>query len=230
MKTFLIGTLCIFLIGNTKVTAQETSMTTGKVNYNGVEYPAYIKVVDVSPEQAITAIKEVFTSRGKEAKTIKGFLVYRNVVLPGTGNYAVHDLFVKVDREGKKADNKSKIYMIITDPGKITDDKVSKGEKAAVAGGVALVAGGQKVFDDVTPALENQAYLKAVLDQEAVVRKADQKLKDLQDDKLKMEKQLAKLQEDMEKNRLDIEAQIKEVENANATLEAKKLAKPVKKN
>lgn len=226
MKKNLIGLLSLFLLVSTLLTAQETPFTTGKVNYNGVDYPAFTKVVAVSPERAITAVKEVFASRGVTAKTNKGFLVYRNVVLPATGNYEVHDLFVKVDREGRKADNKSKIYMIVTDPGKITDDKVSKAEKAAVGAGVALVPGGYKIFEDIAPAVENQAYLKTVLDQEAVVKQAEKKLKDLQDDQSKMEKQLSKLQQDIEKTRAEIVEQIKEVERARAALEAKKTGKP----
>jgi hypothetical protein len=200
---------------------------TEHVEFNGVKYPSYSKVVAVSEEQALAAVREIFSSRGVQPKTIKGFLVYRKVVLPATGNKDQHDLFVKVERMGKKNENTSKVYAIITRPDAISDDKPLKNEKGAAAG-VALAAGGAQFFDAVTPALENQAYLQSVLDQEEAVRKAEKRLKGLQEDSVKMSKQLTKLQEDIQKNAEDRTKQAEELENAKKELEMRKNAKPGK--
>lgn len=209
------------------VFAQE--FKTEHVEFNGVKYPAYSKRLNVSEEQALAAVREIFASRGIQPKTIKGYLVYRNVVLPSSGNNDRHDLFIKVEREGKKSESESKLYAIITRPGTIPDDKPLKSEKGAAAG-VALAAVGPQFFDMVTPALENQAYLKAVLDQEEAVKKAEKKLKSLQEDSVKMNRQITKLQEDMLKNAEDLKKQAEDLETAKKELEFRKTAKPGKGN
>jgi hypothetical protein len=202
---------------------------TGHVEFNGVKYPAYTKIVNVSEEQALAAVREIFSSRGIQPKTIKGFLVYRNVLLPSSGNNDRHDLFVKAEREGKKSENQSTLYAIITRPGVISDDKPMKSEKGA-ASGVALAAVGPQFFETVTPAIENQAYLKALLDQEEAVRKAEKKLRNLQDDSLKMSNQLIKLQQDILNNSDEIARQTEDLEKEKKELEERKKAKPGKGN
>jgi hypothetical protein len=216
--------LAVFYVTYTTLFAQQVN--TGKVKYDGIEYPAYFKVVDVSPDRAETAIKDFFAAKGVRPKSNKGFLVYKNVVLPGSDDYNMRDLYVKIDQEGKKADNRSKVYMIITKPDAISDEKLSKTEKTAASGNVVLLAGGNRLFEEVTPAIDTQAYLKSVLDQEGMVKKAEKKLRELEDNKARMEKQLTQLQEDMEKNRELLEKQVEEVEMAKAELESRKLAKP----
>lgn len=211
------------------LSANAQDFKTEHVEFNGVKYPSYSKVVAVSEDQALAAVREIFSSRGVQPKTIKGFLVYRKVVLPATGNRDLHDLFVKVEREGKKNENTSKVYAIITRPDAISDDKPLKNEKGAAAG-VALAAGGAQFFDAVTPALENQAYLQAVLDQEEAVKKAEKKLKSLEEDSVKLNKQLTKLQEDLQKNAEDRSKQAEDLEVAKRELEMRKNDKPGKKN
>lgn len=202
---------------------------TEHVEFNGVKYPAYSKVVNVSEDQAIAAVREIFSSRGIQPKTMKGFLIYRNVVLPAIGNNDRNDLFIKVEREGKKNENQSKLYAIITRPGAISEDKPLKSEKGA-ASGVALAAGGAQLFEAVTPALENQEYLNSVLEQEEAVRKAEKKLKGLEEDSVRMNKQLTKLQEDLQKNSEERSKQVEELETAKRELEMRKNAKPKKVN
>lgn len=226
MKT-TIALLFICVLTGFFQPAAAQEFKTEHVEFNGVKYPAYSKLVNVSEDQALAAIREIFSSRGVQPKTIKGFLVYRKVVLPSTGNKDLHDLFVKVDREGKKAENTSKVYAIITRPDAISDDKPLKNEKGAAAG-VALAAGGAQFFEAVTPALENQAYLQAVLDQEETVRKAEKRLKGLQEDSVKMSKQLTKLQEDLQKNAEERSKQTEDLETARKELEMRKNAKPGK--
>lgn len=219
--------LCLFCSWSPRLQAQE--FKTEHVEFNGVKYPSYTKVVAVSEEQALAAIREIFASRGIQPKTVKGFLVYRKVKLPSMGNNDLHDLFVKAERQGKKSDNSSKVYAIITRPDAISDDKPLKNERGAAAG-VALAAGGAQFFEAVTPALENQAYLQAVLEQEEAVKRAEKKLKSLEEDSIRMNRQLIKLQEDLQKNSEDRAKQTGELETARKELEMRKSAKPGKQN
>jgi hypothetical protein len=201
---------------------------TGEAEFNGITYPAYIKEVEVAPNNAIDAIKEMFYNRGVPGpKNIKGWLVYRNVALPSTGTTSPQDLFVKVDRAGKKNEERSLISLIITKPGVISDQKPPKGTKA-VPIGFALGTGGGAVFEEVTPALENKVYLQSVLKQEKEVQNAEKRLQYLNSEQEKMMKSLEKLQSDIEKNKADIEAQMKTVESTKGELEKVKNTKPTR--
>ena len=154
-------------------------------------------------------------------------MVYRNVVLPSTGTLTPPDLFVKVDRVGKKNEDKSKISLIITKPGVISDQKPPKGTES-VPVGFALAPGGAAVFEEATPAIENKAYLQAVLNQEKALQKAEKKLNDLKLEEERLIKYMEKLQADAEKNKKDIKLQIQSVENAKSDLQKVKDAKPGK--
>lgn len=211
------------LITSAPLLAQE--FKTGTVEFNGVKYPAYIKEVDASVDQANSAIKQIMDARNAKGKNFRGFTIYRNIILPATGDNDRHDLFVQVEPIGKKANNRSKISMIITKPDAISEEKPPKEERGKTAP-VVLAAGGATLLNEVTPAIENQVYLKSVLDQEELVKKAQKKLEDLREDSVKMEKQLLKLQTDKETNRVALETQAAELEAAKAELLRKKGVKP----
>jgi cell division protein FtsB len=224
MKNMLLKNTWVFLIF-CSLSSFGQEMRTGEVEFNGSRYPAYIKEVDASTDQAINAVKEIMIAKGSRGKEFKNFLIYRNVILPATGTNDLHDLFVNVEPIGKKSNNRSKISMIITKPGAITEDKPSKEDKNKVMP-IALAAGGALIFTEVTPAVENQVYLRNVLNQENEVSKAERKLKDLQDEQAKMEKQLSKLQEDFKKNQSAIAEQVKAVEASKVQLQKIKAEKP----
>jgi altronate dehydratase len=223
MQKLLAAFFLLYLFYAKSILAQE--FKTGTVEFNGVKYPAYVKEVDASVDQANNAIKQIMDSRNAKAKNFKGFSIYRNIVLPNTGNNDRHDLFVHVEPVGKKVNNRSKISMIITKPDAIKEDKPSKEEKGKMAP-VVLAAGGAYILTEVTPAIENQVYLKSILDQEELVKKTEKKMNDLREDSLKMEKQLLKLQTDKENNRTALETMVAELEAAQAELLRRKAAKP----
>jgi hypothetical protein len=226
MKRILTYVVALyFLLTGASAFSQE--FKTGEVEFNGVRYPAYVKEMDAATDQATNAVKELMGSKGATGKEFKGFLIYRKVVLPATGNYELHDLFVKVEPVGKKSNNRSKISMIITKPDAISEDKPSKESKNTLAP-VALAAGGAVILEEVTPAVENQVYLRNVLNQEMEVQKAEKKLKELQDSQAKMQKQLTKLQEDIGNNQKAINNQVKQIEASKVELEKVKSAKPKK--
>jgi DNA-binding FrmR family transcriptional regulator len=201
---------------------------TGEAEFNGIVYPAYIKEVEVSPNDAMDAIKEILANRNAgNPKNIKGWMVYRNVVLPSTGTYTPQDLFAKVERAGKKQEDKSRISLIITKPGVISDQKPPKGTKS-VPVGFTLATGGSAIFEEATPAIENKAYLQAVLNQEKAVQKAEKKLSDLKLEEERLTKYMEKLQSDIENNKKDIESQIQAIENAKSDLQKVKEAKPAR--
>lgn len=205
--------------------AYSQAIKTETITYNGVKYPAYTKIFDLPEDQTLDVVKATFADRGVKGTEKKGFLVYRKVVLPAMHNKELHDVFFKVEREGKKSDNKSKLFAIVTRPGAIPEDKPGKDEKAAQSG-VVLAAGGYAIFDATSPHVENQTYLNSISRQEDEVKNAEKRLKDLQNNKMQMDKELAKLQQEIEKNQKDTEAQLKEVDRVRKELDVMKKATP----
>ncbi len=220
----MIRFFCLpLLLCNTLILAQE--LKTSTVEFNNMKYPAYVSEVNASVEQANNAIKQIMDSRNVKGKNFKGFTIYRDVVLAASGNKDRQDVFVHVEPVGKKTNSRSKISMIITKPGAIAEDKPSKEEKGKLAP-VVLAAGGASIFSELTPAVENQVYLKSLLDQEELIAKTEKKLNDLRADSSKMEKQLLKLQTDQENNRAAVQTMAAELEAARAELQRRKAVKP----
>lgn len=200
-------------------------LKTGTVEFLGTKYPAYIKEVDASVEHTDRAIKEIMDARNAKSKNYKGFNIYRNITLPASGSHERQDLFIHTEAVGKKTNNRTKISLIITRPGAIQEDKLTKEEREKMEP-VVLAAGGAAIFAELTPAVENQVYLQSILDQEGLVKKAEKKLEDLRADSVKLEKQLLKIQTDKENNKVAVETQVAELEAAKAELLRRKTIKP----
>ncbi len=224
MKRFCLWfVFCLFT--GTVFTSQAQAVKTEAITYNGVKYPAYTKIFDLPEDQTMNVVKATFADRGVKGTEKKGFLVYRSVVLPAMNNKELHDVFFTVEKEGKKSENKSKLFAIVTRPGAIPENKLSKDEKAA-ASGVVLAAGGYAIFDATSPHVENQSYLNAVRKQEDELGKAEKRLKDLQNYRLQLDKETTKLQEGIEQNQKDTEAQMKELERIKKELESIRKSTP----
>ncbi len=212
---------CLILIGS--VAAQ--TVATAIVEYNGLKYPAYVKDLEVGPEQVSKAVSEYFTGRGARAKEHRGYTIYRNVMLPNSSASELQDVLIRVERAGKKGEEKSKLIAIITKPGTISEDKPSK-EQKSVGSGVVLAPGGVQFFEALNPGIATQAYLKDLADQEAIIQKAEKKLKDLENDKSKLEKQLDRIKSELENTTKAIEEQAAELNKAKGVLENKKATTP----
>lgn len=215
--------MALLLISSSKLMAQTTN--TAVVEYNGLKYPAYVKEVNTGVAQATTAVNDYFASRGTKGKEHKGFNIYRNVMMPTGGASEMMDVFVRIERAGKKNEDKAQILTIITKPGTISEEKPTK-EQRSIGSGVVLAPGGNQFFEELTPNLTQQAFLKNIADQEAELKKAEKKLSDMESDKVKMEKQIEKLKTDLANLIQAISNQAAEVNRAKGVLETTKQTGP----
>jgi hypothetical protein len=211
------------LVSSTSLLAQ--TVNTAIVEYNGLKYPAYVKEVNTGVDQATQAVKDYFASRGARGKDHKGFIIYRNVMMPTGGGSELLDVFVRVERAGKKNEDKAQVMAILTKPGTISEEKPTK-EQRAVGSGVVLAAGGHQFYEELTPAVNQQAFLKNIADQEAEIKKAEKKLSEMESDKAKMEKQIEKLKSDIANLTKAIADQAAEVNRAKGVLETTKSMGP----
>jgi hypothetical protein len=195
------------------------------IEYNGQKYPCYVVEFNLSPEVTEQTIRDKIKSRGYNPKETKGFLVYRAIRLPLLDSLEDKDVFIKVDKKSRSEKDKSVVYLIATKPGEIPEEKVKDTDKNAAAN-IALVSGGALVLSGFGGDVDMAAYHVALSIQEDEVKKADKKMKDLQEDQTKLEKKIKDMQDDLEVNKKDQVKQQEEITKHKQILEEKKGKKP----
>ena len=169
---------------------------------------------DVAEGTILTKLKEIgFEPESKgslfwKQNKVNGFYVYKGVALKGDTPQLV-DLYFKVDRRGSKKDAQSVMYLLTSKGG---DNFVTESSDAAA------YAAAQKFLNGFTAETASYKHTLDVQAQEETVRKAEKKFADLQAEDQDLTKKIAKLQEDLRKNK---EAQ--ETQKATIETEKKKL-------
>ncbi len=162
---------------------------------------------------------------GTKPKEIKGFMVYRNVLLTSIDPVKPVDAFIKVDRKSKKEKDQTLIYFIVSGTGEIGDEKL----KADASGkaGVASLENGGAFLVGMLPAVKMGVYDKDLANQQAFVKKEEKNLANLKEDQADLEKKIKKLQSDLEYNIKAQERQTIEVEKVKSKLNELVAKKPL---
>jgi hypothetical protein len=185
MKNLLVALL---LLSTTTLMAQGRM---GTVVYDKATMPCYIIDLPFNNTTTEDAIKERFKKLGGNLKERKGFLEYRNVIIPEISPNPV-DALIKVDRPSKKEKDASVIYMIVNPVGLST--VVNETAAANFASGSTYFMSTLKTnTEDYSLELEIKA-------QEEEQKKADKKYNNLVDDGADLQKKLKKLQDDIAEN------------------------------
>lgn len=202
----------LLLMVGTYASAQSVSTS---VKFDKTDKPALMLYLPYSQEVAegtiLTKLKEIGfepESKGslfwKQSK-VNGFYAFKGVTLKGDKTELV-DLYFKVDRRGSKKDNQSVMYLMTSKGG---DNFISDISDAPT------FASAQKFLNGFVSETASYKHVLDIKAQEETVKKAEKKLTDLLGDEKDMANKIAKLQEEMKKNK---EAQI----NQQALIEAEK--------
>jgi len=205
----------ILLLTTISATSIAQSVSTS-VKFDKTDKPALMLYLPYSQEVAegtiLTKLKEI----GFEPETsgslfwknskVNGFYSFKGVTLKGDKTELV-DLYFKVDRRGSKKDNQSVMYLLTSKGG--PENFVSDGTDGATFSAAQRFLNG---FVTETASYKHTLDVKA---QEETVKKAEKNLVDLMDNEKDMNNKIAKLQEDLKKNK---EAQA----NQQALIESEK--------
>ncbi|QGW26730.1 hypothetical protein [Phnomibacter ginsenosidimutans] len=197
---------------------------TGQVAFNGVEYPCSVTDYDAATDVVQDAIKSYMQSLGYKPDSRKGFMVYRNVRLTNVNNGQPVDLLILVETKSRQEKDKSTVYSITSEPGKIPDKKVDKGSINPAA--VAMVTGAGTLLAELNEHVVAKEFNRLLSVQQDVVAKTERKLKDLQNDYASMKKKMDQLQKDMTQNQKDQEATSKMIEEEKKKLAEMEVKKP----
>lgn len=156
-------------------------------------------------ENAFVKRMEQLGYKAKEEKGIlnrdKGFLVFKNAYITDISKDRM-DYVIKVERKSRKESDESVIYMIML-----------KNDANAISSMEAYDIGKAKSYlNEMLPDIEVANLELQIAAQEEVVAKAEKKLKELQDDKLNLEKRLAENATAQDETIKNIDAQKKSLE------------------
>jgi hypothetical protein len=208
MKNIMLCIVILVMFCLNAAAQKPTKQYTGKVKYGKTEQDATIFDVPYPAGQVEDGLKELAAKQGVKAKEKNGFFEARNLMLKNL-NHKRHDVYFRVEKNGK---DESKVYIILAEPGEDLANRTSS--HAELAGSA---AGGAVILASIAPHLDEHDFNMVKLQQEDAIKKAERKLSGLQDDQGKLQKRLADINKELEKNASD-------QNNAAADLEAKKSA------
>lgn len=222
----------IFLIMGVLTFAQNSQLDSpdvknSTIEFNGGKYNCLVTELNAPPDIVEDAIKQQFKLQGVKPKETKGFMVYRNVVMPRIEPQKPLDAFIKVERKSRKEKDQTVVYFIAALPGEIPEEKI-KSDAAAKSGGITAIEKGDAFLTGLVPDIKQGVYDRDLAGQQSLLKKEEKKLANLMDDQSDMEKKLKKLQNDIEFNKKAQERQAAEIEKAKNTLDQLILKNPSK--
>lgn len=197
------------------------------VKFNKADKPALMLYLPYNQEVAegtiLTKLKEIgFEPESKgslfwKQNKVDGYYAFKGVVLkPDSSTNVLTDLYFKVDRRGSKKDNQSVIYLMTS---KGADNFVTDASDAAT------YSAAQKFLNGFVSETATYKHTLDVQAQEETVKKAEKKLSDLLGDEQDLNKKIAKLQADLQKNKQDQGNQQMTIEAEKKKLAEMKLVK-----
>src|SRR5688572_9652303 len=177
--------------------------TEGRIEYQKGYKPAAIIEVPYEASVIEDALKDYHLKKGIKEEKIKGFQTFKASRLsPNDGEVA--DLYFKVARKSRRENNISVIYLIVGRP----NENVS----LRAADDSHRLADANEFLNDLIPAIEAHNLEVSISRQDEVVKKAEKKLRNLQDEQTDLEKRIRNLEEKLAQNKRDQTAQTDEVE------------------
>jgi len=182
----------------------------GKVEYQKGDKIAAVMDLPYPAEVVEDAIQDYFSKKGIKGDKSKGFNIYRGVRLR-EDDPELTDLHFKVERK-RREKNSSTIYLLVARPGenvgvRTSDDNYKVDE-------------GKAFLNNIVSWVEAHNLDVEIGQQEEIVKKAERKLKNLQDDQRDLEKRIKNLEEKLEDNRKEQQKQDEEVSKQKSILEA----------
>jgi hypothetical protein len=181
----------------------------GSVDYQRKGEKAMVIDFPYSPSIVEDAIVEKMEKLGYKKRESKGFLVYKDAIIADISSERA-DYMIKVERKSRREKDESTVFLII-----------SRGDENMIARSDALLNSNVKTFlNRLVPHVQAYNLEHEILAQEAVVAKAEKKLKDLKEDQESLEKKIKNLQEDLGDNAKNQQGQQKEIDNEKQVLDA----------
>lgn len=168
-----------------------------------IELPYPVDVVE-------DAIKSYMAKKGYKVTSAKGVHSFKGVKLH-SANPDNNDIHFKVERKSRKEKEVSLVHLVVS--------KENESLIQRMADDRAGIEDAKSFLNGMTPHFEAHHLEVEITSQDKSVKKAEKKLDDLVEDQLDLEKKIKNLQDKLEQNKKDQEAQKAEVANQKTILE-----------
>lgn len=182
------------------------------INFKDVQRPGVQSDFSYPEKTVNNAIEEKLKSMGYKSKDVKGYTMYRGVVLPELGTQT-YDLYFKVDRRSKKDKDNSSVSMLVSSGNEnfISDSSDSQTMSRA-----------KTFLDNLMPSIASYDLQQQINAQEDALKKAEKKYKSLQNDGDELQKRKRKIEDQINENQKDQKDGLNEVEKQKQLFEALK--------
>jgi hypothetical protein len=208
MKKIILAAI-IILTARTISLAQPLATDT-RVQFQKGDKAAAVIELPYNPDIVAASIRDNMLKKGIKEEKIKGFQAFKGARLAPTDGEVV-DLYFKVDRKSRK-DNISVVYLIIGRPN----------ENVALRTGddSFKVSEAKTYLNTITPSVEGYNLEVGIQQQDEVIKKAEKRLRNLEDDQKDYERKLRSMEEKVGQNKRDLEAQNAEVTKQRSVRDA----------
>lgn len=213
MKTRLL----IFLLAiamHTSIHAQTAAE--GRLEFDKGQKVAAVVEVPYDEEVVEKAIKDFMSKKGVKSDKSKGFLVFKNAKVVDE-DLEVADLYFKVDRKSRKEKDESRVSLVVGRPGENVGLRTAD-DRHQIDNAVSLL----NAMISTVNAYGLDAEITA---QEEALKKAERRLRSIEDDQADTQKRIKNLEDKLEELRTDQRKQIDEVAKQRSTLDAMKSRK-----
>jgi len=197
------------------------------ITYNKAKKPAMVLQMPYDESISESFIVNNLKKTGYDPETkgkffwkqnqVNGFYIFKDVRFEGLSNPV--DLYFKVERFGRKSNDESLIYLLVS---KGNEDFISSTTDEETYNAA------KKFLNDF---VESSAVYKSdrdITDEEDVLKEADKQIVKLESNGKEIEKKLRELEGDLEKNKKDQEEQHKKIEGQRKKIEEMKEKRVVK--
>ena len=190
--------------------------TEGRLEFDKGQKVAAVIEVPYDEEVVEKAIKDFMSKKGVKSDKSKGFLVFKNAKVVDE-DLEVADLYFKVDRKSRKEKNESRVSLVVGRPGENVGLRTAD-DRHQIDNAVSLL--------NAMIATVNSYGLDAeIAAQEEILKKAERRLRSIEDDQADTQKRIKNLEDKLEELRTDQRKQIDEVAKQRSTLDAMKSRK-----
>ena len=196
----------IFIMCGLALFAQPTSGTTV---YAKVPQSSLIYDLPFSEDIVYAALQEKMNAYKVAPKKVKGFYVYRSVVVPEISSQPVN-LYFSVDKKSKRDKNSASLSMLIAND---KDVFLQSGNE------VDLFRRGKEFLNSFNADANMAQHNAEVSTQEKEVDKLTKKVKQLESEQNDLRKKIKKMEDDISKNEKDLKAETENLEAQKKQLE-----------
>jgi len=176
-----------------------------QINYQKNRQAATVMELPYPPDVVETSIKDYMAGKGYKGSGSRGYTVFRNVRLDD-GSAQLNDVHVRVDRKSRKEKNSSVVTLLTAGPNE---------DPATRTGADTLAMSRTASFlEKMAPFIESGDLEDRIKTQGGYTKKSQNKLADLRDDQVSLEKKIREGIRDLEENKKDQVKETKDMQDA----------------